>query len=328
MDRRRIISVALWGCLYAAFLAVAIIVRNHVIDSGATEIWGWDYRTFVEQIQDWGYISYFGFRHPGLGVVLSPLVAIEHLWSGAYLVVMPGVALLTAYLIYRLGRLIGLIVWLCFPVTWLMAAIPESFPVALLALVGSLFLMSEKTSPQTSGGAVSLKRVLLLAAINGMITLTNGLKPILAYAFNCRDRRKLLLIGGAMVLVVLSGVGFFFVRSIVCGRSCLSGVAMTLSWIPEKRNLLQEWYGFFVRPVGMIQSFVIYPLLIYSLFRCRLRDSHILIRNLLAFFSIDVFLHLVIGWGMSEPWVFAPHWIFIIPIIIGKGIPLECWIRS
>lgn len=319
MDRKRIISVALLGCLYAAFLTVALIVRKHVILYGVTEICGWDYHTFVEQIQDWGYISYFGFRHPGLGVVLSPLVAIEHLWSGAYLVVMPGVALLTAYLIYRLGRLIGLIVWLCLPVTWLMSAIPESFPVVQLALVGSVFLINGKHSLNNNDGTADVKRVLLLAAINGMITLTNVLRPILAYAFNCRDRRKLLLIGGAMVLVVLSGVGFFFVRSVVCGRSCFAGITMTLSWIPEKRNLLQEFYGFFIRPVGLFQSFVIYPLLVYGLWRLRGCFADILIRSLLAFLSVDFLLHLFIGWGMSEPWVFAPHWIFVIPIIIGRG---------
>ena len=322
MDGKRIIAVALWGCLYAAFFAVAIIVRNYVIDSGATEIWGWDYHTFLEQIQDWGYISYFGFRHPGLGVVLSPLVAFEHLWSGAYLVVMPGVAVLTAYLIHRMAGLLGLVVWISFPVTWLMAAIPESFPVAQLALVGSLFLLSEKHPSQDNGG--SIQRVLLLSAVNGMVTLTNGLKPFLAYVLGCRNRRKLMAIGFVVGLVALGGFAFFFIRSIVCGRSCLSGIAMTLSWIPEKRNLLQELYGFFIRPVGLIQSFVIYPLLACSLFSLRLHDSQILIRNLLAFFSVDAFLHLVVGWGMPEPWVFAPHWIFMIPIIIGKGLPLNC----
>ena len=190
MDRKRLISIALWGCLYAAFLAVAITVRNHVIESGAVEIWGWDYHTFAEQLQDWGYISYFGFRHPGLGVVLSPLVAVEHLWSEAYLIFMPGVAVLTAYLIHRMAGLTGLIVWISFPVTWLMAAIPESFPIAQLTLVGSVVLLKEKHPSQTGEAGGIIQRVLLLSAVNGMITLTTGLKPFLAYVFGCRDRRK------------------------------------------------------------------------------------------------------------------------------------------
>ena len=323
MDKKRIVSLGAWMCLYAAFLTVAILVRNHVYANNLAEIWGWDYRTFVDQIQSWDYISYFGFRHPGLGIILSPLVAIEHLWAGAYLVVMPGVALLTAYLLYKMAGLIGLIVWLCFPVTWLMSVIPESFPVSQLVLVSRLFLMDKRPSPQASYGTVSMKRVLLLAAINGMITLTNGLKPILAYVINCRDRRKLLFLGGAIAFAVLGGVGFFLIRSIVCGRSCSAGIAITLSWIPENRNLLQELYGFLVRPVGLFQSFVICPLLAYSLWRLRGCFADMLIRSLLAFLSVDFLLHLVVGWGMSEPWIFAPHWIFAIPIIIGRGCPFH-----
>ena len=319
MDKKRIVSVGAWMCLYAAFLTVAILVRNHVYANNVAEIWGWDYRTFVDQIQSWDYISYFGFRHPGLGIILSPLVVMEHLWSDAYLVLMPGIALLTAYLLYKIAGLIGLIVWLCFPVTWLMSAIPESFPVAQLALVSSLFLMDKSPSPQASDGTVSMKSVIVLAALNGMITLTNGMKPILAYVVNCRDRRKLLLLGGAIAFAVLGGVGFFLIRSIVCGRSCFAGIAMTLTWIPDARNILQELYGFFIRPVGLFQSFVIYPLLAYGLWRLREHFADKLIRSLLAFLSVDFLLHLVIGWGMSEPWVFAPHWIFAIPIIIGRG---------
>ena len=319
MDRRRIVSASAWVFLYAAFATMAFLVRNYAYTTNIVEIWGWDYRTFVEQIQDWGYVSYFGFRHPGLGIILSPLVAIEHLWSGSYLVVLPGVAVLTAYLIYGMSGLSGLIIWLCFPTTWLMSAIPESFPVAQLALVGSVFMINGKHSPNNNDGTADMKRVLLLAALNGMITLTNGLKPILAYAFACRNRRKLLLLGGTMVFVALGGVGFFFFRSIVCERSCFAGIAMTLSWIPEKRNLLQELYGFFVRPVGLFQSFAIYPLLAYSLWRLKGDFANMLIRSLLAFLSVDFLLHLIVGWGMSEPWVFAPHWIYAIPIIIGKG---------
>ena len=319
VDKKRIVLIGAWAFLYVAFVTVALLVRNHVYTNNIAEIWGWDYRTFVDQIQCWDYISYFGFRHPGLGIVLSPLVAIEHLRSGAYLLVMPGVALLTAYLIYRMAGLIGLIVWLCFPTTWLMAAIPESFPIAQLALVGSLFLIDKRLLPQTGDGTVGMKMVLFLAALNGMITLTNGLKPILAYAFNYRDRLKLLLLVGVMVLVALGGVGFFFIRSVVCGRSCFAGIAMTLSWIPETRNLFQELYGFFIRPVGLIQGVVIYPLLTYSLWSLREHFADVLFLSIFAFLSVDFLLHLVVGWGMSEPWVFAPHWIFAIPIIIGRG---------
>jgi len=93
---KHFVPIVAWACLYAAFLSVALLVRLYVDASGAAEIWCWDYRMFVNQIQCWDYISYFGFRHPGLGVVLSPLIAAEHLWVDMYLVFMPTVALFTA----------------------------------------------------------------------------------------------------------------------------------------------------------------------------------------------------------------------------------------
>lgn len=321
MDKKRILYWGFWAGLYISFVVCAFVVKNYVLSNNIPEILGWDYKTFVNQIQNWGYISYFGFRHPGLGIVLSPLVALEHLWTEAYLLVMPGIALLTAYLIYKMSNVIGLIVWLSFPVTWLMAAIPESFPVAQLTLVGSLYLMYKKElSSKTSGGHLSFLSVILLSIVNSMVTLTNGFKPILAYLITCNNRRIVIKLVSVALLFVVSGVFFFYVRSLVCGRSCLSGIAKTLSWIPEKRVLAQELNGFFIKPVGVIQSFIVYPLLVYCVFFGRLKGLRKLMLWISAFVFVDVVLHLVIGWGMQEPWVFAPHWIFIIPLIVGNGI--------
>lgn len=318
MNRNHII-ICLWICLYIGFVIEALCIHNHVQQIGMTEVWGWDYHTFVTQIQSWRYVTYFGFRHPGLGVVLSPLVAIEHIWSGAYLLFMPGVAFATAYLICKMSGLIGLAVWLSFPVTWLMAAIPESFPVAQLVLVGSLYLMNDTVAMKDGvKSTAGIKSVMLLGILNGMVTLTNGLKPILAYLITSNNRRSVMKVGLAMIIIALCGAVFFYVRSLFCERSYLSGIAMTLSWIPDERNFMEELYGFFIKPVGLLQSLIIYPLCIYSLCRFKSSDSVVLLQMLVSFASVDVLLHLVVGWGMSEPWVFAPHWLFILPILIGR----------
>ena len=79
-------------------------------------------------------------------------------------------------------------------------------------------------------------------------------------------------------------------------------------WVPESRNLLQEFYGFFVRPVGFCQSFIVYPILIWSLTRLRSSADKVLILSLFSYFTVDFIIHFVIGWGMAEPWLFAPHW--------------------
>ena len=86
-----------WLLMYLTFVVSSHLLRMWMAQHGAAEIWGWDYGTFVWQINDWSWITYAGFRHPGLGVVMSPLVALQHVWSGAYLWVMPGVATATAW---------------------------------------------------------------------------------------------------------------------------------------------------------------------------------------------------------------------------------------
>lgn len=104
------------------------------------------------------------------------------------------------------------------------------------------------------------------------------------------------------------------------GRGMGAGFAATLSWIPAERNLSHELYGFFVRPVGLAQSFVVYPLALWSIYRlAHLRQKSLLLL-LGSYFAVDFFIHGIVGWGMSEPWVFAPHWIWILPILIGRGV--------
>lgn len=312
------VNIIVWPVLYLAFLACAIGIRQKVTSEGLSEIWGWDYRTFVNQIQTWGYISYFGFRHPGLGFLLSPLVALEHLWCAAYVVVMPSVALLTAALIKRMSGWVGLMVWLSFPTTWLMAGTPESFPIAQLALVASVFVgLGVK--------GVGCKSAIVLSTINGLVTLTNGVKPMLGYLVTCRDKKRVLRIAAMCAGLAVLGAAFFYARTLITGRGCMAGIAKTLSWIPESRDLPRELYDFFVRPVGFYQSFVVYPLVVFGMARAFVAKRFKTMSMLCAYFLVDVIIHLVIGWGGAELWVFAPHWIWILPLLCSSGVGrLKC----
>ena len=323
-----------WLALYAAFVGAAFALRAWMLRHDAQEIWGWDYATFVGQINDWRWIGYFGFRHPGLGLVASPLVVLQHVWSLAYLFVMPAVATATAWLIWRKAGWLALGIWLTFPTTWLLAGMPESFPLAQLALVASvcfaqnwrgvsdtlrhLLFFGKRT--HLSNTSVHFAGILLFSAVNGAITLTNGIKPLAAYVATCVNWRKVAKIVGAGSAVAALGVGFFALRACITGRGIGAGLKATLSWIPENRNLLQALYGFFIRPVGVWQSLVVYPLVIWSSARQFCRRDFALLRMLGSMFAVDAAIHLVIGWGMSEPWVFAPHWIWMMPMIVGQGV--------
>ena len=313
---------AVFFSLYAAFVGAAFLLRVHLAESGAAEIWGWDYQTFVGQIQDWRWIGYFGFRHPGLGLVCSPLVALEHVWSGAYLLVMPAVATATAWMIWRMSGWLGLGVWLTFPTTWILASIPESFPIAQLALVGSCYWLLNEKCVAARWGQRALPLVsVAFAVLNTMITLTNGVKPVLGWlVMNWKVLDRKVIVRGGMVVVgaVLLGVGFFYLRTVMTGRGMGAGIEATLTWIPVERNLPRELYGFFVKSVGLWQSLIVYPLALLGIFRA-IRVHHT--SSLLLFtsyFAVDVLIHGIVGWGMTEPWVFAPHWIWMLPLLAGQ----------
>lgn len=309
-----------WMLLYAAFCFAALLIHMHMLESGDSELCGWDYQTFVGQIQDWHWIYYFGFRHPGLGLVMSPLVALEHLWSGAYLFVMPAIATVTAGLIYQLSGKWGMLVWLSFPTTWLMAGVPESFPVAQLALVASVWHLKRKQFCESSAQS-TFRATLPIGGwmlLNSAITLTNGIKPVVVYLVMCRDWKKVARIVGAGVALMALGLVFFGVRSLMTGRGVGDGIAATLSWIPSERNLLRELYGFFIRPIGSVQSCIVYPLALYAIIKEVCARRTFLLFLPASYFSVDFIIHCVIGWGMREPWVFAPHWIWILPLLVGQ----------
>lgn len=161
--------------------------------------------------------------------------------------------------------------------------------------------------------------VCVLAVLNGLITLTNGIKPILAYVATCGDWKKKAKITGASVFCVLLGVGAFAVRAYLTGRDIGSGITATLSWIPENRHIATELYGFFIRPVGLVQACLVYPAALLGLCALiRFRQYPLLI-TYASYLAVDVGIHCVIGWGMSEPWIFAPHWIWLLPLVIGRG---------
>lgn len=299
---RKRLNMLFWPVLYAAFVGAAYVLRSRLAADGTTEVWGWDYGTFVRQIGDWRWIVYAGFRHPGLGLVMSPLVALQHLWPDAYLWFMPLVATLTAWFIRRLGGWAALAIWLAMPATWILAGTPESFPVAQLLLVASVGALSNR-------GLVGA-----FAALNGLVTLTNGVKPVLAWLVARAGKREMrvLAIGGAAVAV--AGIAFFAIRAELNGKDWLDGIRATLSWIPSERHLGEELKGFFVRPVGWI-ALVAYPLALFGAWRNRG-----LAKTFGCYFSVDFAIHLLVGWGMSEPWVFAPHWMWMLAVLAGNGV--------
>lgn len=352
---RKIGKCLVWVSVYVAFLGASFLIRQRMMASGELEIWSWDYQNFIRLFHEWGYVFYTGFRHPGLGIVYSPIVVATHIWSEAYVVIMPLIATAMAWMVWRLAGGVGLAVWLSFPTTWILAGTPESFPIAELALTGTVGVMlkAKGFGFQVEGGWLKEKSgkleveswkgemerrmgweipalVLGCAVMCGMITITNGLKPVLAFlalAAVSRDRRQRKWVWpllGAMAAVGVAGVAFFYVRALISGKDVVDCIQRTIVWVPAERMWGKELHDFFVRPVGVWQSCVVYPLAAWCLWRLvRSRMDFPLLAILGAMFAVDVGIHWVCGWGMKEAWVYAPHWLWMLPIVIGRGVKVK-----
>ena len=100
-----------WCGLWAAFFAVALVVSARMESVAGGEIFGYDYVTYLRQLRDPSWILYTGVRHPGIGLVMSPVVLTARLvrligdraCDIFLLAVFAGVATLNAALIRRLG---------------------------------------------------------------------------------------------------------------------------------------------------------------------------------------------------------------------------------
>jgi len=236
---------------------------------------------------------------------------------------MPGVAWATVFLLWRFVRMLSgigaaygaVVLWLAMPYTWILAGVPESFPVAQLVLVAAAYGLVRNR--------MSRKAVVAFSVLNACVTLTNGIKPALAW-FVLQARRRERLVGlGAGMLVLLLGVAFFAVRAQVTGRPVAGGVLGTLAWIPNVRNWRMEVVGFFLRPVGWI-SVVVYPVAVLGIWAgLRAGRERARVLAVLGLFVLpDFVLHLVVGWGMEEPWLFFAHWGWVLAVLSGFGLEM------
>ena len=70
-----------------------------------------------------------------------------------------------------------------------------------------------------------------------------------------------------------------------------------------------------------IAALLVYPLAFGGAVRI-LRGGSVeeraLLKALAAYFAVDALIHLVVGWGMAEPWVFAPHYQWMAVVLAGK----------
>ena len=356
MNSRKVLRCAVWGMLWAAFFVFGIWMRGQVLAHGVTEVMGYDYATFMAQFRDFGWITYTGARHPGLGLLASPIVLVAHLLGTAHataadvflIAFFSTVSVVNVWLVHRLSGWIGAAVFPSFSFMWLLAAVPESFPVAMTTLLLVVFFTKEVPSRIKSHPAAWAALFVLCSAV----TVTNGIKVLIAYLIvNKPTRRRLALLATIAAVVAAVGAGFFALRMARwnmqhpdSAKTIWGALMQTAGWIPEGLGVwgriklgvvnffalpVQPWKGLGTDPdlgltlpvtigwIGWCWAGVVYLVAAFGAWRNR---HSIVMQVLFGMFTVDAVIHLVCGWGIAEGWLFCAHWFYILPICIGMGV--------
>lgn len=354
-----------WCALFVVFCTFGMYVHGCVIEAHRQEVFGYDYATYMRQIRDFDWIVYTGFRHPGLGFVLSPVVIVSSALAkvngfacDCFIVAfMALVGVANVWLVRKIAGRLAACLFLSFGFTWVLAAVPESFPFSMMCLLFVVLLC--RGEAQVSDGKTFGKSDciwLALALLATCVTITNGLKVAVAYIiFNwsriiaakisvgkrCVPMWMVLIAGFA--IAALAGCSFFALRMVRWNmthpdelKSIGGALAQTMSWVPEGMGLLGRLKGFAVNfavvpllpmfsfpvlskppipsAVGLAWGTALILLAALAMRTCwRMR----VVKVMAGMFAVDMLIHFVCGWGLSEGWVFCAHWFWMVPILVG-----------
>jgi len=213
---------------FCYFLVCGIYLNNLIPRDQQVEILGFDYSTYLRQFSELNTIFYFPFRHPFLGILLSPFIILGYLINALsvdmhlyYLcMVFASFVSLSVLVCYKIQREIllvrvseaitGCILYSSFAYMSILAAIPESFSISMLILTITLYISGRQL---VLGKAHSILQWLTMFFLAGGLTITNAIKVGLAFIISNRFNKKqilmLLLSGLAIVLLGFSG---FYLR--------------------------------------------------------------------------------------------------------------------
>ena len=254
----------------------------------------------------------------------------------------------------RCGALAGTVLFVSFSYTWLLAACPESFPIACVAAL--LVLRWGISNESAANGRIARMGWCALAIFNGGITATNGIKVILAFfAVRGITRKRVYhvacLCAVALIIVMAVILGRYAINWFAHGaakanlsdgwthsfRSFCHGLDVKTRWSlianffsepiithgdPLAQNHLSRPYVFVAEHVAVALLYVL------AVAGGWLGRRHVLVRMILSMFLVDFLLHIVMFWGMDEGHIYCGHWLYA-PAMLAALLPcmLSGWLR-
>jgi len=236
-----------------------------------------------------------------------------------------------------------------FAASWILAACPESFNIScLLALLTLHFALYVQRHAKTMDRQLEYAGWGALAVLTGGITSTQVVKTALAYCVVRRPKARhvaLIALGllGAGLLVglvfclrlyvrtesggfarefslALGNIGDYFVgghKSVACriGRVLVFFTEPIVTrGAPFSVNELPTAYA-----SPLVAALALLPP-IGGVAAAWFARREFIVRLIAAMFLVDVGIHFVLFWGMDEAQIYAGHWYYAVPILIGAGL--------
>jgi len=236
-----------------------------------------------------------------------------------------------------------------FAASWLLAACPESFNIScMLALLTLHFALYVHRHAETMDRSLEYAGWGALAVFTGGITCTQVVKTAMAYFVTRRPKWKHVLLIGLAILGAGFIVGVVFMIRLYLrtepggyGREFASalhniGAFFVGNGMPLLRRL-GHVFVFFTEPVvtrgvpfvenglpilyasPLVAGIALLPPLAAVLSALVARRDFI-VRLIAAMFLVDVGIHFVLFWGMGEAQIYAGHWYYAVPVLIGCGL--------
>lgn len=327
-----------------------------VNELGWVSVAGYDSEAYLTQFTNPAYITDVNHRHPVMKPLLLPVFAVGTSLAekvspeagktgviGCFALFGAADVVLLWLIMTSLGaalpaRIASTLLWLSFAHVWLLGGMAESFGVSATLLLLCVWLRARGVRDARAWGA--------LAVLAAGVTVTNGVKPLLA---GVRDRRTLLRTVAAVAVIALAAVAavaakWLWIDGIAFGEGCrrvFGDIALGFTPMTPGERAWFAWNAFWCEPIvfhwDVVSRDVIRnayswwgphalaaAVLVFAALGAFLNRSNGVVRTILLFVSFDVLLHVVVGWGLAEGQIYSGHWLWAVPVLVSL-LPGRCW---